>query len=233
MKNSKEYGARIRKAFQAWKRLSSALEPASYEDPIEALVVGHISQFYTEADTKKIYKRIQNHFVDLNDLRVARTEEILDVMGDHSPQAQTAAQSLIRMLNQICDRYDGLTLASLKGQGKRQGRKAVEDIEEVGRFAVDYCFLTALGGHAVPLTDKMKEYLIREQLICPESSDEEIHGFLERQISASDAWRFYALLRAAAEGTLSSLEKARASDSEGKAGKKTTKEKKRKESSKK
>ncbi|HOK66765.1 MAG TPA: hypothetical protein PK054_08870 [Anaerohalosphaeraceae bacterium] len=232
MKNSKEYGAKLKKVFQSWKRQGSDCEPVTYEDPIEALVVGLISEMYPEAEAKKIYKRIQSHFVDLNDLRVARSEEILEVMGDHSPQAQTAAQTLTRMLNQICDRYDALSLISLRNLGKRQGRKAVEDIEGVTRFAADYCFLTALGGHAIPLTGKMKEYLIREEMIHPEATEEEIHGFLERQIAAADGWLFYSLLRAAAEGTLSSAEKGRSADSDAK-NKKKPKQSKRKDSAKK
>lgn len=231
MKNSKEYGAKLKKVFQGWKRQWPDCEPVTHEDPIEALVVGLISELYPETEAKKIYKRIQSHFVDLNDLRVARSEEILEVMGDHSPQAQTAAQTLTRMLNHICDRYDALSLVSLRNLGKRQGRKAVEDIEGVSRFAADYCFLTALGGHAIPLTGKMKEYLIQEEMIHPEAAEEEIHGFLERQIAASDGWLFYSLLRAAAEGTLPSAEKSRSADSNAK--KKKPKLSKRKDSAKK
>jgi endonuclease III len=220
MKNSKEYADKLKKTFQAWKRQSSKAELVTFADPIEALVVGILCQLYPDAEAKKIYKRMQSHFVDLNDLRVARTEEILEVVGDHSPQAQTAAQSLTRVLNQIYDRYDALSLVSLKRLGKRQARKSIEDLEGISRFVVDYCFLTALGGHAIPLTEKMKEYLIREGLVHPEAAEEEIHGFLERQISAADGWLFYTLLRAAAEGTRLPVGKGSAG-SRGKSKKKT------------
>jgi len=220
MKNSKDYGLKLKKAFQRWVRQAADSKPVVYEDPIEALIIGLISQVYPESEARKIYKRIQNHFVDFNDLRVARSEEILDVMGDHSPQAQETAQVLTRILNQIFDRYDTLTLTSLKGQGKRQGRKAIETLDGISRFAVDYCFLTSLDGHAIPLTETMKNFLRQEELVHPEASDEEIYGFLERQIPAAKDWLFYSLLRTAAEGGLKAEEKRRPLETKGEKKKK-------------
>lgn len=221
MKNSREYGLRLKKAFQSWRRQVSDSKPVVYEEPIEALIVGLISQIYPEGEARKIYKRIQNHFVDFNDLRVARNEEILEVMGDHSPQAQGTAQTLKQVLNQIFDRYDMLTLASLKSQGKRQGRKAIEDLDGISCFVVDYCFLTALNGHAVPLTKKMIDFLRQEELVHPEASEEEIHGFLERQIPSAKGWLFYSLLRSAAEGSLKGDEKRRSLEPKGEKKKKS------------
>jgi endonuclease III len=208
MKNSKDYSGKIKKLYRLWKRQGTSQTAPVYEEPLEALVAALISERYPDTEARKIYKRMQSHFTDLNDLRVSRTEEIIEVMDDHSESAQAAAQVLTRILNQVYDRYDMMTLASLKGMGKRQGRKEIEDLEGVSRFVADYCFLTALGGHAIPLTESMKALLVKEQLIHPEATEEEIHGFLERQIPAAEAWSFYTLLRAAAEGTLTVTEPA-------------------------
>lgn len=208
MKNSKDYSGKIKKLFRAWKRQAGDLTAATHEEPLEALIVALISERYPDSEARKIVKRMQSHFTDLNDLRVSRTEEIIEVMDDHSESAQMTAQMITRILNQVYDRYDVMSLASLKNTGKRQGRKETEELEGVTRFAADYCFVTALGGHAIPLTESMKSLLVREDLIHPEATEEEIHGFLERQIPAADAWAFYSLLRAAAEGTLTVSESA-------------------------
>jgi endonuclease III len=208
MKNSKDYSGKIKKLYRSWKKQGGDLTAPVYEEPLEALVVALISERYPDGEARKIYKRMQSHFTDLNDLRVSRAEEIIEVMDDHSESAQAAALTLTRILNQVYDRYDMMSLASLKGTGKRQGRKEIEDLEGVTRFAADYCFVTALGGHAIPLTGSMKTLLTREEMIHPEATDEEIHGFLERQIPASEAWAFYSLLRAAAEGILTAAEPA-------------------------
>lgn len=222
MKNSKDYSGKIKKLFRGWKRQAGDLTAVTYEEPLEALVAALISERYPDSEARKIIKRMQSHFTDLNDLRVSRTEEVVEVMDDHSESAQAAAEVLTRILNQVYDRYDVMSLASLKGAGKRQGRKEVEDLEGVTRFAADYCFLTALGGHAIPLTESMKSLLGREGLIHPEATEEEIHGFLERQIAAADAWAFYSLLRAAAEGVLTTAE-AEGDGSDPQAGAKTKK----------
>ena len=59
--------------------------------------------------------------------------------------------------------------------------------------------LTALKGHAIPLTGRMIEYLRAGDYICPDSNEKDVTSFLERQITASNAYNFYFLLRRASE----------------------------------
>ncbi len=59
--------------------------------------------------------------------------------------------------------------------------------------------LTSLHGHAIPLTKKMIEYLRSNQLVHPDADEQQIEGFLARQISAENAYEFYALLRRCSE----------------------------------
>ena len=66
-------------------------------------------------------------------------------------------------------------------------------------FVVDYCMLTALGGHAIPLTPKMMEYLKANGLIDAEAGYEDTEGFLSRQIAMKNAYEFYSLLRRESE----------------------------------
>jgi hypothetical protein len=57
----------------------------------------------------------------------------------------------------------------------------------------------------------MIEYLKANDLVHPESSEEEIEGFMERQIPANQAYESYAYLRKEAESTVKkgSAEKAK------------------------
>ena len=59
---------------------------------------------------------------------------------------------------------------------KRPARIFLEKIEGADRFVVDYSMLTSLQGHAIPLTQKMIEYLKRNELVHAEATDEEIDG---------------------------------------------------------
>ena len=64
---------------------------------------------------------------------------------------------------------------------------------------VNYCMLTSMEAHAVPLTPAMVEYLRRNEIIEPNTNEEDIEGFLTRQIPAKSAYEFYALLRRESE----------------------------------
>jgi endonuclease III len=195
MKDSKEYSPRLTKLVRSLKKGSDKPEAPTYADPIEAVVYALISESMAEAAAGRTYKRIKSHFVDLNDLRVSRVEEIVDVFRDNSEQAEKAARAVTHVLNTIFEKTDRISLDNLGHEGKRQAHKELTEIEGMTPFAVSYCFLTALGGHAIPLTQPMLDYLKQNEIVHPDASPEDIAGFLERQIAASDAYEFYVLLR--------------------------------------
>jgi hypothetical protein len=88
-----------------------------------------------------------------------------------------------------------LSLQGLKKLGKRPSKILLEKLTGVTPFIVDYCMLTSLQGHAIPLTPSIVGYLKANQLVHAEATYEEIEGFLTRQISAKNAYEFYELLR--------------------------------------
>lgn len=211
MKNSKDYSPKLAKLLKTLKKDGAPIAPPVYADPVEAIVYAFISAFATEANASKIVKRINIHFVDINDLRVSRPEEILDVVGEtSSPQAAASAQSLLAVLNAIFEKYDKVSLDVLTEEGKRQARKDLEEIPGMTSFAAAYTVLTAIGGHAIPLTEGMADYLRQHDLVHPDSTLQEIESFLERQIAAADAYTFYTLFRAESEGGVHAAPKASA-----------------------
>jgi len=130
---------------------------------------------------------------------------------DYSKKIQTLYRSLsrkypkvqkvCRILNGIFNEYHKISLESLKKIGKRPAKQALEKIDGINRFVVEYCLLTSLGGHAIPLTDKMIKYLRNNELVNPDADDQQIGGFLAKQISAKNGYEFYALLRRESEST--------------------------------
>lgn len=170
-----------------------------YGNPVEAVVYALVSESMSEQASGRLYRRMMKHFVDLNDLRVSRTEEILDVFGDSSRKFEQSAASITKTLNSIFEKTNRISLADLTQEGKRQAHKELSEIEGITPFAVSYCFLTAMGGHAIPLNAKMLDYLRTNELVHPNATDTEIAGFLERQIAAADAYNFYLFLRHEAE----------------------------------
>ncbi len=199
MKNSKEYGKKIAKLYRSLKQKHAKVKKREFDDPAKAIVYAIVSENMRKSAAKSVFKKMEAHFVDSNDLRVSRAEEIYDVIDIASEDSEKIASKLTEFLGAIFIKYDTVNLEELKEIGKRQARKDLEKLGILSRFVICYCFLTSLGGHAIPLTKKMIEYLKDGELVHPEASDDNIEGFLERQISAANAYEFYTLVREKSE----------------------------------
>lgn len=199
MKNSKEYAQKLQKLCREMRRTHPKVERATYEDPAEALICGIISENMSEAAAQKAVKQIRTSFVDWNDLRVSRVEEIVEALGEDTASSRATAFALVTVLRGIFDEHHRISLQTLKKLGKRPAKQGIEHFEGVSRFAVNYCMLTALQAHAIPLTGRMIEYLRKNEIVDVNADEEDIEGFLTRQIAAKDAYEFYALLRRQSE----------------------------------
>ncbi|MHC4857096.1 MAG: hypothetical protein ACYTBY_04695 [Planctomycetota bacterium] len=199
MKNSKKYSPKVTKLFNVLKKKSTKQPMPQYKDSIEAVVYALVSESMPQESSGRLYRRLMKHFVDFNDLRVSRREEILDVFRDSSAEFEKSASAITQTLNSIFEKTNHVSLDGLTQEGKRHAHKELSEMEGITPFAVSYCFLTAMGGHAIPLNAKMLDYLRANELVHPNATDMEIAGFLERQIAAADAYDFYLFLRHEAE----------------------------------
>jgi len=195
MKNTIQYSQKIKKLFNALKKGAEKPKKPVYQDIVEAIVFAAFCQNSPESAAKSAIRKIQSHFVDTNDLRVARTEEIVEVVGSDITDVEKTAGVLISLLNAIFQKYDCLAPEDFAGTGKKNSREIIEKFNGMTAFICDYVMLTALNAHAVPLTDRMIEYLKTYNLIDPEWDNTQIASFIEKQISASDAYVFYEIIR--------------------------------------
>jgi hypothetical protein len=193
MKNSKEYSVKIAKLFRNFKQKYAKTKKPVYDNPIESLIFAAIRENCSQTATKPLVKKLKNYFVDFNELRVSKPEEIMEVLGSNSNDFRKAADSMKEILGSIFGKYDTLDLSELKDMGKKPAKKVLEELK-ISRFATNYCFVTFLEGHSIPLTEKMVEYLKTEKLVHPDSNIEQIEGFLERQITAAKGFTFYTIL---------------------------------------
>jgi endonuclease III len=199
MNKSKEYSRKVRKLYRELKRNYPKAEKKYYEEPAEAIVYGIISENMTESTAQDVSRKFTEYFVDLNDLRVSRPEEIAEVIDQDTAAARQIATTLTNILRAIFNEHHAVNLQSLKKIGKRPAKKALEKLDCITYFTVNYCMLTALQGHSIPLTKKMVEYLKNNELVDPEADEQKIEGFLTRQIAAKDGYEFYNLLRRESE----------------------------------
>lgn len=195
MKNSKEYSNKVKKLYASLKRDNAKVQKITYDDPVEAIVFGVVSEYMSLSETKSVVRKLLNHFVDYNDLRVGRSEEIIYVLGDKQQRVVDMSEALKDSLYAVFNKYGRMSLAELKDMTKKAGRQELISLGAISPFVVNYVVLTALGGHAMPVTKKMAEYLKADELVDSGAEDEDIARFLERQISASEAYSFYELIR--------------------------------------
>ncbi len=195
MKNSKEYSKKVQKLYRELKNKQPKVQKVSHATCIDALVYAILSEDLSEKTTQSALAKFGDYFVDLNDLRVSRAEEITDMVGEDTEASRKTAFHLTTALRSVFDKYNEVSLESLSKLGKRPARQALEKLEGVSRFAVNYCMLTFLQGHAIPLTARMLEYLKDNEMVDAGAGQDDIEGFLTRQISANKAYEFYALLR--------------------------------------
>ncbi len=199
MKNSKEYGKKIAKLYRSLKQKHSKVKKRTFDDPAKAIVYAIVSENMRKLVAKSVIKKMEAHFVNLNDLRVSRDGEICDVIDIAGKNGKKIALKLTEFLGAIFVKYDTVNLEEIKEIGKRQARKDLEGLGILSRFAISYCFLTSLGGHAIPLTEEMIDYLRDSELVHPDASNGDIEGFLERQISAANGYEFYTFVREQSE----------------------------------
>ena len=226
MKNSKDYSKKIQKLYRSLSRKYPKVQKVSHETVIDAMIYAVISTEMSEKQTDSVIRKFTDYFVDWNDLRVSRTEEIVEVLSKDTSTTMEIALTITRIFNSIFNEYHKISLESLKKIGKRPAKQALEKIDGINRYMVEYCLLTALGGHAIPLTDGMIKYLRNNELVNPDADDQQIGGFLAKQISAKNGYDFYALLRHESELAKTKIKKktkakaARKKKSEAKTGNK-------------
>ncbi len=199
MKNSRKYAPKIKTLFRSLKRKYPKVNKIDFEDPADALVRGILSEHMQLSAVNSTAKSLKKHFVDLNDLRVSRNEEMLDILGGSSREIEKVISVLAKVLRSVFNTFNSMSLVGLSEIGKRPAKKKLEELDGISEFVVNYCFMTALDGHAIPLTKKMIVYLRKNELVNPTASDDEIEGFLERQITSANGYQFYWLLKRQSE----------------------------------
>jgi endonuclease III len=219
MKNSKEHAQRLQRLYRELKRAHPQVEKTLYEDPVEALICGIVHERMNESAAQRALREINKAFVDWNDLRVSRVEEIAEALGKNSTSCRATATALTAALRGVFDEHHKISLQTLKKLGKKPARQDLEKIGGVSRFAINYCLLTSLDAHAIPMTEQMANYLKQNGIIEANANEEDLEGFLTRCVAAKDAYEFYALLRRESESPkVSKKVKGRAPSKEGKDG---------------
>ncbi|GMV96586.1 MAG: hypothetical protein HRF43_04800 [Phycisphaerae bacterium] len=200
MKHGSEYAKQIRRLWRQMLRQFGKPRVPEPTDPIEQLILGILGACTSDHKAAAVYRRLREHTVDLNELRVTPAMELAELIGPGLPLAREKARRIVDALNAIRRRQDKLDLSFLQQRGRREAREYLESLEGVDKSAAASVVLFSLGGHAIPVDDLILYVLRQEGAVDPGADIAEVQGFLERTIPAAEAAEFSILLSRYAAG---------------------------------
>ncbi len=193
MKDSVDYAANLKKLCNRLRReLGTPAKPDPL-DPVSEILLACLTAYTTESQAKTALHHLQKAFVDFNELRVCRIDEIAEVFGARFPHAKDIAGQIITLLKQIFDRQDHLHL--FQSGGKREAKAFLESLEGSTPYLISRVMLYCLNAHCFPVNTSLLEMLRNENAIDPAAEPAVVQTFLERQIPASKIQKTYVLLR--------------------------------------
>ena len=195
MKDGTAYAARLSKVYARFRHTVRSPKIPEPGDPIHCLATAVLGVGCTEEEAEQAIEDAFSVMVDWNDVRVSRPLEVHRVMSGTIPDGVKRIQQQIDALQDFFDRENRLSLERLRSIGRREARQYLEGLNGVDEHAVASVLLWSLGGHAIPVNDRLLEALRNEDLVHPTATRAEVQAFLERHISAAQAKEFCVVMR--------------------------------------
>jgi len=195
MKDSNEYGARLKKLINRLQRSGGQAAEPEIQDVTAELILACLSEYNPENKARAALNKLRNHFVDFNELRVSRSTEVVEVIGKNYQEAQPTAERILKVLRQAFTKMNSMDLESLHQMGKREAKTFFESLEGITPYVVSRVMMRGLDGHAFPVHEPMLKMLRAEEVVNAKAEANEVQGFLERQITSARIHKVYALLR--------------------------------------
>jgi endonuclease III len=184
--------------------------PISQQEPLKALVRGAMSYDVPDTRAEEAMRHIEAEFVDLNELRVATELEVQELLGTRYHLIERRVEMITRGLNAIFEREHTLSLDRLRTISKRDARQFLRELPDIHSFVEAYVMLYAFDGHAMPLDEPMRQYLVEEDALDKNLSLADAQKFIEHHIKAEECHDLFVALRRAVYEDSRSKKKARA-----------------------
>ncbi|MGB2984467.1 MAG: hypothetical protein WBE26_01180 [Phycisphaerae bacterium] len=195
MKNGTIYAERVIKAYAKLRQSVPTPRIPEPDNPLHRLGIAVLGVGCSDAEAGYAIDRALTTLVDWNEMRVSSSIELNKATGNTIPCGVQRCQELIDALQAIYDRENRLSLDQLKSLGRREARHYLEQLSGVHEYAVASVILWSLGGHAIPVNDRLLKALRGADLVHPSADRAEVQAFMERHVSASDAKEFCIVMR--------------------------------------
>ena len=173
-----------------------ALLPDHGDAVVHELVYSMLIWEATPSQALNALKRLFDGVVDYNELRICMADEIAALLGPRYPMVEERAERLKAALHHIYNLEHEVTLARLTALSKRDARAYLEGLEGVPAFVVSRVLLVALGGHAAPVDQRLRDQLVAAKAADDSLDASTIASQLERNVRASESAEVFAKLEA-------------------------------------
>jgi len=168
--------------------------------PVEHVLRTILSEESTASQVDQAMRRLREHFVDWNDLRVSRPREVREALGADFPGVGQKARVIPRLLDQVFKHHNSMVWDFMEEKGKVATRKFFESLEEVRPFVAATLARDATGAHAFPVDRDVARVLGRLGILHPEAeSESQMQAFLERAVKSPRVHESHYLVKRLAE----------------------------------
>ncbi len=158
----------------------------STRTPLEEMIYSFLLWEAPIAKADAAYRRLMNHVIDVNELRVCRPPEIIASIGKTYPLAEERAMRLKASLHEVYLREFAVSLDKCAALSKRDARRYLDTLEGMPPFVSARVVLLRLGGHAIPVDDNLLCRLVSKGVVEPDYDCARAEGVLERHVKADD-----------------------------------------------
>lgn len=143
-------------------------------------------------------RRLAEHFVDLNELRVALVGEVEQTVGLADEHATRRARAVVAALTHVFDTEDAVSIDRVARAGPHEGGPYLESIDALPAFAADRVRLLAFGEHRAPVDGRLLGVLLERGVVPDGATTAQAADLLTRCCPACGARDLYLRLEAAA-----------------------------------
>ncbi|MEO0475351.1 MAG: hypothetical protein AAF085_05160 [Planctomycetota bacterium] len=189
-KQEKAFAAVLKKAKSKWSG-----EEADELEPIAELVFSFLMWNATSRQADTAFGKIMAQVVDLNELRVSLTNEVIEMIGVRYPDANSRIIRMLQSMMEIFDREHDYKMGSLAARSKREQRDYLDTLPGMTPFVSARVALLSFGAHAMPVDDRLLTLLTKAGVFEPGTTPADAEGWLTRQVKAGEAMDAYLALQ--------------------------------------
>ncbi len=140
----------------------------------------------TTTKAESAMRRIDESVVDINELRVCLTEEVVSILGSGLSRVEERASRLRATLNDIFQREHSLRLSHLADRSRKDARQYLASLAGVPEFVAARVALLRLGIHAMPVDERTLACLRHAKAIDADADIATAAALLERAVKSGE-----------------------------------------------